>query len=43
MDYFNRTRVKDIIYNNAGRDYGDITVLGWVRTKRNPVRLPLLS
>ena len=35
MDYFNRTRVKDIIYNNVPEeDYGDITVLGWVRTKR---------
>src|SRR5690606_35591976 len=35
MDYFSRTRVKDIIYGNVREeDYRDITVLGWVRTKR---------
>ncbi len=35
MDYFSRTKVKDIIYNNVREeDYNDITVLGWVRTKR---------
>jgi asparaginyl-tRNA synthetase len=33
MDYFNRSRIKDIISNNI-QSKTDIVVLGWVRTKR---------
>ncbi|NLJ83561.1 MAG: asparagine--tRNA ligase [Halanaerobiaceae bacterium] len=44
MDYFNRTRVKDIIYNNVPEeDYGDITVLGWVRTKRESSKIAFIE
>ncbi|MFW6022635.1 MAG: asparagine--tRNA ligase [Halanaerobiaceae bacterium] len=35
MDYFKRTRVKDIIYKNISiEDSENIIILGWVRTKR---------
>lgn len=44
MDYFNRIRVKDIIYNNVPEeDYGDITVLGWVRTKRESSKIAFIE
>lgn len=33
MDYFKRTKIKDILAKNIG-DYSDVIVLGWVRTKR---------
>ncbi len=35
MDYFKRSKVKDILYKNVAKDnYQDVIVLGWVRTKR---------
>ncbi|MFP4662334.1 MAG: asparagine--tRNA ligase [Halanaerobiales bacterium] len=35
MNYFERTRVKDILYKNVKEeDFQDVVVLGWVRTKR---------
>jgi len=35
MDYFKRSKVKDILYKNVAKeDYENVVVLGWVRTKR---------
>lgn len=35
MDYFKRTKVKDILKNNVKKDeYNEVIILGWVRTKR---------
>ncbi len=33
MNYFERTKIDDIVYDNID-DYQDVLVLGWVRTKR---------
>ncbi|MGM0601742.1 MAG: asparagine--tRNA ligase [Bacillota bacterium] len=33
MDYYSKTKIKDILTENI-EDYNDITVMGWVRTKR---------
>ncbi len=35
MDYFKRSKVKDILYKNVSKeDYKNVIILGWVRTKR---------
>ncbi|MFW6288066.1 MAG: OB-fold nucleic acid binding domain-containing protein, partial [bacterium] len=35
MNYFERTRIKDVLYKNVAKeDFEDVTILGWVRTKR---------
>jgi len=35
MDYFTRTKIKDILENRV-KDNSDVIILGWVRTKRLP-------